>query len=445
MAGSHSNEVLELLKQLVSYPTINDPLRGSKPSRDVVDFIVDWLSKHGVAADVIESSGYYSVYGFVGGGKPCVMLMAHFDVVPVVLEKWQYNPFELTVVGDRAYGRGALDDKSNVAAIMIALRELSKKSLECSVVFALTGDEETGGANGAGVVAEKLASEGLVPKYLINGDGMGMVVITRRRKAFSVSVSVPASRTRIRGFVKTVKFTAHYPVSQHAHAAYFIPGVDSHPLIAASVFLRENQCYVKSISGSFLKSNVIPSEVELEYVVPDPRGEEVEVDLNLTELVKNIMSISRTPIPIRSYSDFGVTITPNVYTVSNDKHTVVFDVRAMALVEDVEKAFTEAIANMLPSAEVRVKSDPGSYLNTPASSKLVRVFLEVLREVGLEARISEGAGASDSRYFTPLGVEAVDFGPRGGNMHGDNEFVEIPSLRALPSIYVKVVEKLLSS
>ncbi|PUA34009.1 MAG: hypothetical protein B7O98_00935 [Zestosphaera tikiterensis] len=441
LVGAFRNEVLELLKQLVSYPTVNDPSKNLKPSKDIVEFMVDWFKGYGIDVNVLESNGYYSVYGLLGS-KPCVMLLAHFDVVPVALERWHYDPFNLTVVDDKAYGRGALDDKSNVAAIMIAVRELSKESLDCGVAFAFTGDEEIGGANGAGVMAKKLESEGLIPKYLINGDGMGMNVIVRRRKAFNVTISVPALKSRVRGFVKKVKFTAYYPTSQHAHAAYFIPGVDSHPLLTASVFVREGSHYVRQVRGTFLKSNVIPSEVELEYVTPDPQGEDVEVDLNLTELLKSLMSVSRTPLAVRGYSDFGVTATPNMYSLSGNNHVVTFDVRAMAYVEDVEKAFNDVVMNTLRNAEVKVRSDPGGYMNTPLTSKLVTTFLDVLREAGFDGRVGEGAGASDSRYFTLLGVESIDFGPRGGGMHGDDEFVDIPSLTVLPELYVKAVKKL---
>ncbi len=443
LANNFRDEIIELLKHLVSYPTVNDPSRGLKPSRDIADFIVDWLGRYGIGTEVIESNGYYSVYGVLGK-KPCVMLMAHFDVVPVAVERWSYNPFSLTIVGDRAYGRGAFDDKSNVAALMIAVRELCKENLDCGVIFAFTGDEEVGGMDGARVIARRLESDGIIPRYLINGDG-SMNIIVRRRKIFTVSISIPALRSRVRGFVKTVKFSAHYPVSQHAHAAYFTPGVDSHPMLTASLFVRENNCYVRSVRGLFLKSNVVPSEVELEYVAPDPGGEDIDFDQNLTELMRSLITISRTPIAVRSYSDYGVTITPNIYTFSGDRHIVTLDVRAMASKEDVEKAFSEVVANSLPQAEISVKSDPGGYMNTPISSKLVKTFLEVLREFGIEVRPGEAAGASDSRYFTPMGIEVVDFGPRGGNMHGDNEYVDIPSLTILPEIYIRVVKRIARS
>ena len=438
-------EIIELLEKLVSYPTVNDPLRGMKPSKNIVDFIVDWMNKYNVPIEVYESNGYYSVFGAIGD-KPKVMLLAHFDVVPATTERWSYNPFKLTIIDNKAYGRGALDDKSNVAAMMLALRELVRNG-NTGFAYAFTGDEEIGGLNGAGYIAKKLASENNIPRYLVNGDGMGMYIITRRRKAFNVTLSIRENKIRVKGFTRIIKFTSNYPISQHAHAAYFIPGLDTHPLIAVSTFLRENKYYVKSIKGEFLKSNVIPPVVELEYVELDPNGPEIEVDIGLTMFLKTLLNFTRMPIKTRSYSDYGVTITPNVYQYRDGKHTITLDIRAMALEKDVEESITDTIMNNpdLVDIEWKVSTDPGMYLNTPINSKLVNVFKETLRELGYEAKIIEGAGASDSRYFTPLGVEAVDFGPEGGSVHGDDEYVNIESLSKLPTIYYKLVKKLAST
>ncbi len=434
--------VIELLEVLVSYNTVNDPERGIKPPRDIADFVSEWLDKRGIYSEVVESSGYYSVLGLLGREPPCVGFMAHLDTVPVVPERWSYNPFRLTVVGGRAYGRGALDDKSNVASILLALEKLKESGTDCGIVFAFTGDEEVGGANGAYIVSQRLKSAGLLPRYLVNGDGVGMVPIVRRRKAFSAEVLSRSRKTSVRGVVKTARFSAYYPVSQHAHAAYFVSGADSHPLIAASIFTRETGALLRSVRGRFLKSNVVPSEVEVEYVVPDPSGDEVEVDEGLTELVKAVLPLVKAPLRTRAFSEYGVSATPNVYEFSQGYHRVVIDVRAMALKEDVEESLREVVKEFLPAADIRVRTDVGSYMCTPPDSRVVQALTASLREVGVSPHLAEGAGASDSRYFVPLGVEAVDIGPRGGNMHGDDEYVELDSLALMPVVYYRTAERL---
>lgn len=438
MQGDIRSRVLGLLETLVSKNTVNDPSRGVKPSDELPKFIVEWLSRHGIHSEIVESGGYYSVVGFVGPKPPCLGYFAHFDTVPAVAERWSYDPFKLTIVGDRAYGRGAFDDKSNVAAIMVALSELAKESLECGIVFSFNGDEEIGGRHGAYVIAQTLKSQGLLPKYLVNGDGLDLAPIIRRRKIFTVELTVNSEKRKVRGTARRAKFVANYPVSQHAHAAYFISGVDSHPLIAASVFVRENKVYVAGLSGKFVKSNVIPPEVELEYVVPEPGGEEREIDEGLTRLLRAVLPLTKAPIKTSMVSEYGISITPNVYESGEGVHKLVIDVRAMATLSDVEEAFKLVAGSVLPEALIRAETDPGGCLNTSPQSTLVKAVLDVLSQLGERVSPIEAAGASDSRYFVPLGVEAIDIGPRGGGAHGDNEYVEISSLVSLAQMYYKL-------
>ncbi len=437
-------DVIDLLRELVSIKTVNSPFQGVKPGPEAAKFIRDLLEDWGLQTEVIESGGYYTVFGKLGRGPPCVAVLAHYDTVPADPSEWSYDPYTLTVVDGRAYGRGALDDKSNVAALMLALRRLVEEEPRCSVVYAFTGDEETGGVHGAKVVAQRLAEEGSIPRYLINGDGYGMTVIIRRRKVFKAVIEVEQRKQRIRGSIRRAVFRSSYPVSQHAHAAYFIPGVDTHPLIAASVFVRERRVGVIELGGRFLKSNVVPSEIELIYVEPG-EGEVVEYDEALTRLLYAVMPLCRACIPTERFSEYGTSITPNSYRVDGSRHVLELDIRAM--VRDpgiVDTALNEVVMNLGLNATLRVVDSGGSYLYTPPTSPVVEALSRALKEVGEEPMLAEGAGATDSRFFTELGTEVVDFGPRGGGMHGVDEYVELDSLRKLPEIYLKALRHLLS-
>jgi succinyl-diaminopimelate desuccinylase len=55
----------------------------------------------------------------------------------------------------------------------------------------------------------------------------------------------------------------------------------------------------------------------------------------------------------------------------------------------------------------------------------------------------EQEGASDARYATMFGVPAIDIGPKGGNIHGDNEYIDIESMIQFSSIYEDIVRRLL--
>jgi len=435
-------DVLELLAELVSFDTTNDPVRGIKPPKECPLFIRDTLESWGIESELIEKDGYHALYGGIGKGRPRLLFMAHFDVVPVSREEWNTDPFELTVRGNRAYGRGSADDKGNVASIMLALKELSKMKLDGKVLFAFTGDEEIGGAM-AMHIAERLKATGNLPEYMINADGIGMKPIIRRRKGFGVRISVPEEKIAVRGTLKEKTFRVNTPVVETRHAAYFLPGVDTHPMIAASHFLRNSGAFAVSLEGRFMKENVVPSEVTLRYVEPSGEGK-IKADVGLTKLLKAVVPLVRAPVRAEKYSDYGVSITPNVYSFENGRHVLRLDVRAMSRSEKaIESAIREVIEFNAPGAEVDVRSNGrAGYLFTPPNDRIVKEMLSTLDMFGILAEPVEGPGAADSRFFTPYGVRAIDFGPRGGNVHGPNEYVELDSLKLLPEVYREVALRL---
>jgi len=105
----------------------------------------------------------------------------------------------------------------------------------------------------------------------------------------------------------------------------------------------------------------------------------------------------------------------------------------------------EAIQDYFQDIEVDVRAEGGvGYLNTPRDSKLVTTAMEVLRKLGVEPIVMEMAGASDSKYFSPLGIEAIDFGPIGENAHGPNENVNIKSLEQTSKFYEDLTKELLN-
>ncbi|MEM2864727.1 MAG: M20/M25/M40 family metallo-hydrolase [Candidatus Bathyarchaeia archaeon] len=90
-----------------------------------------------------------------GGLDRTLIIAAHYDTVPPG-DGWSYPPHKLTLIGDEAYGRGAADDKSSIAAALGALRLLSERgSSKMNILLAATCDEEVGGEAGLGYLARK--------------------------------------------------------------------------------------------------------------------------------------------------------------------------------------------------------------------------------------------------------------------------------------------------
>ena len=85
------------------------------------------------------------------GSDTTLLLESHFDVVPPGTN-WTYPPFKLTVENGKAYGRGAADNKSGIAAVMGALRQLRNEELDINLKLVAGVDEEIGGRYGVDYV-----------------------------------------------------------------------------------------------------------------------------------------------------------------------------------------------------------------------------------------------------------------------------------------------------
>jgi succinyl-diaminopimelate desuccinylase len=49
---------------------------------------------------------------------------------------------------------------------------------------------------------------------------------------------------------------------------------------------------------------------------------------------------------------------------------------------------------------------------------------------GYRSELLRRHGASDARFYTERGIDAVSFGVDGGGQHGDDEYALIPSIAA---------------
>ncbi|MFA7328964.1 MAG: M20/M25/M40 family metallo-hydrolase, partial [Candidatus Ratteibacteria bacterium] len=160
-AGKKS-EAAEFLSDLIRFPSLS-----GTGEAEIQDFLADKFKTIGLSVksellpEKIKEHPAYTrsdreldygsrpnLYAFLPSeSKKSVILCAHSDVVPAV--DWP-DAFHPKVEGDRVVGRGAADDKGQIASIyfaLMALKELrlkSKKNVEVQVVI----EEEVGG-NGA--------------------------------------------------------------------------------------------------------------------------------------------------------------------------------------------------------------------------------------------------------------------------------------------------------
>jgi succinyl-diaminopimelate desuccinylase len=63
--------------------------------------------------------------------------------------------------------------------------------------------------------------------------------------------------------------------------------------------------------------------------------------------------------------------------------------------------------------------------------------LKRLKKIGDDTEISDNNGATDGKYFTEKGIPVVIYGPKGGGLHQDGEWVDIDSVVRYKDILMK--------
>ncbi len=488
-----SRDPLNILKELVSLNTVSKQMEESQDFR-IVELVQDLLEKDGYSCEIITHQGLQHVLATLsaetetehGKDHPRILFLGHLDTVPFDRTEWGHlDPLTLTEDPERkiAHGRGAQDCKGSVAALLSAARELREywkaschEGRPFSLFLAFTTDEEVGGERGAGYLARLLQEREEKPSAVINVDTTFAPTI-RRRGAFNVVITsaprwtwLPSSSIITRYQVEGTRIIQGE--NEGPHAAYFIAGCDVHPLISvAKHFFTNPRAWALTYKGQFLATNIIPAHVIVDAVdLSSPPAfttshshdaQEVsshendhdtsldlqnddsreKINVSLTLLLRKLIPAVKTFFQTDRPSTNGITITPNMLEEHDDGQIMlVLDVRAMlASTKPLARAMHDLFGE-LPSTKVEIKGVPG-YLFTKKEDPLVQALLRVLQKKGFQMDPVERGGATDSRFFSPMGIPCVEIGVNGGNVHGPLEFVDLKSLEMLPSIYVELVKE----
>ena len=127
--------------------------------------------------------------GKAGGRR--IVLVGHVDVVPEGdLATWTHDPWAADRVGDRVYGRGAVDMKGGVAAILAVAQALTSTAiadrLEGEILIASVPSEEDGGQ---GMLAAIRA--GVSGDMAVITEPTGLDVVIAHAGAITFKLTVP--------------------------------------------------------------------------------------------------------------------------------------------------------------------------------------------------------------------------------------------------------------
>jgi acetylornithine deacetylase len=132
----------QILTELVAFPVL-----GGEGNHSIANWIKQYLDGYGVDYQTVpdETGTKEAIHCRIGpavdGG---IILSGHMDVVPVVGQPWDTDPFQLTLKGDKLYGRGSCDMKGFLACCLASVPLLLRSRLKKPVYFAFSFDEEIG-------------------------------------------------------------------------------------------------------------------------------------------------------------------------------------------------------------------------------------------------------------------------------------------------------------
>ena len=180
----------EMMEKLISFPSVSNV-----SNLPIIDFIEEYLNSHGVECHRVynpagDKANLYANAGpAVDGG---VILSGHTDVVPVVGQDWDTDPFKVVEKDGKLYGRGTCDMKGFDAIALTAVPKALKRGIKRPIQIAMSYDEEVG-CIGAPFMAAEMAK--LMPKAsaAIIGEPSMMKAVSGHKGGLGI-------KTHVRGF-----------------------------------------------------------------------------------------------------------------------------------------------------------------------------------------------------------------------------------------------------
>jgi carboxypeptidase PM20D1 len=173
--------LFDRLSRAIQFRTVSSHDAAQMPGEEFQrfhDFLNEAFPQIGKQLHKETVGGHSLLYTWKGqesGVKP-ILLMAHMDVVPAMDQNWRHPPFSGALAENYVWGRGAMDDKASVMAILEAVEHLLSNGFvpKRSIYLAFGHDEEVGGHGGAAKIAELLRSRGVELDFVLD-EGMNIL------------------------------------------------------------------------------------------------------------------------------------------------------------------------------------------------------------------------------------------------------------------------------
>src|SRR5471032_626707 len=216
-----------------------------------------------------------------GTGDEVVGIHAHADVVPANPQNWvledgtRLDPFKVTLIGDRMYGRGTEDDKNGIVVAMYAMKIIKEEKLPLARNFKLLVDttEET-----SGDAIPYYFEHNPTPNYNLALDGGYPVVIAE--KGYGTVMAKFTKRTAEGKGAEIISMTGGLATNQIPSASVVTLLSDKPAELAASLQKAGSE-YAKRNGGDFeVAAKVVGKDVKLTVTGVSAHSSEPESGVN---------------------------------------------------------------------------------------------------------------------------------------------------------------------
>ena len=372
-------DVITLAKQLISRSSVTPHDAGCQ------EIISARLSPLGFQCESMRFGDVDNLWARYGTTEPLLVFAGHTDVVPPGPEEdWSSPPFQPEIRHDYLYGRGAVDMKGEVAAMIIAAEEFIKNNpnFPGSIAFLITSDEEGSALHGTRKVIEALQA--------------------RREKINYCLVGEPSSTTHVGDQIRIGRRGS-------LHGKLIVHGKQGH---VAHPHLAINPIHLSAIA--------------------------------LHDLVQMEWDQGNEDFPATTFQITNIHGGTGAANVVPGHLEILFNLRFSTAITIAQiKERTQAILDKY-GLKYNIDWTVGAEPFLTVKGKLIQAVQQAITEItGLETKLSTGGGTSDGRFIAPTGAEVVELGLSHATAHHVNECANIHDMDKLVSIYKKILDDLL--
>jgi acetylornithine deacetylase/succinyl-diaminopimelate desuccinylase-like protein len=448
-SGDPTAEVTDVLQHLIRNRCVNDGTAASGGEVRSVEVLRQYLGDSGMDVAVTEPSpGRGNLVARIEGSDPTaptLLLLGHLDVVPVNESRWTHDPFggEVLESADghlEVWGRGAVDMLNLTASMAVAVRRLAARGFRPrgTLVYAAVADEEAQGTYGAAHLVDH-ELDAVRADYVITEAG-GFPLPSPTGTKLPVIVGEKGT------YWTTLRITG---TPGHASQPY---RTDNALVTAAEVVQRLSTfrppTVLHDVWTRFLRSMDLPDELTAPLL--DEDRFDAALDGLPVGMARQFHACTHTTFaPTVVHGGTKTNVIPDTVDLEVDIRTLPGQVAG-----DVLRLLDEALGDVRSRVEVLAAHDDpstASPVETPLWASIERAVQPAYPGSGLVPFLT--VGATDARFFRRAGQTAYGFGlfsehltmeDYGLMFHGDDERVDVDSLRLSTELWERLAEDLLA-